>query len=155
MRFLAEAPSSNRFWLIRKVVVSLAYLGGNRLAELRHSKQSSLERCPEGFFFTFKPAKQRGHVKMSKFLIPRGKTSTGICFAQVIEEYQEALRHDNVDMGPEAPFLYTGRPATDSKPSKFIQSPVGENALRKFGVDMANLLELPNGEKYTGHCFRR
>ena len=54
----------------------------------------------------------RGHVKMSKFLVPRGKTSSGICFAQLIEEYQEALRHDKVDMGPEAPFIYTGRPAT-------------------------------------------
>ena len=57
-------------------------------------------------------SKQRGHVKMSKFLVPRGKTSSGICFAQLIEEYQEALRHDKVDMGPEAPFIYTGRPAT-------------------------------------------
>ena len=90
----------------------------------------SVEKIPkeEDFarFFEMKRnaglSKQRGHVKMSKFLVPRGKTSSGICFAQLIEEYQEALRHDKVDMGPEAPFIYTGRPATDAKPSKFIKS---------------------------------
>ena len=155
LRFLSTAPSCNRYWAIRKVVLTLAYFGGNRLFELRNAKQSSLERCAEGFYFNYVPAKQRGHIKTSKFLIPRGKTSSGTCFATIIEDYREALNHDNIPVGPEAPFLYTGRPATDSKPSKFINSPIGENALRKVGVDIATFLELPQPEKYTGHCFRR
>ena len=155
LRFLASAPSNNRFWTIRKVVISLAYLGGNRLCELRHSTQSSLERCAEGYIFNFTPAKQRGHVRTSKFLIPRGKTSAGVCFATLIDNYREALNYDNVPLLPSSPFLYTGRPASGSKPSKFINSPVGENSLRKFGVDMATFLELPHPQKYTGHCFRR
>ena len=60
LQFLAAAPSSNRFWSIRKVVVTLAFLGGNRLHELRHAKQSALEKCSEGYYFNFIPAKQRG-----------------------------------------------------------------------------------------------
>ena len=137
------------------MVVALAFLGGNRLSELRHAKQSSLERCAEGYYLVFTPAKQHGHVRTSKFLIPRGKTIAGFCFAQIIDDYRQMLSDDKIPIGPTAPFIYTGRHATESKPSKFINSPVGENALRKFGVDMAEFLELPNPEKYTGHCFRR
>ena len=152
---MASAPSANRYWCVRKAVVTLAFLGGNRLSELRHATQAALEKCPEGYYLSFTPAKQRGHIRTSKFLIPRGKTPSGVCFATIIEEYISALSDDRIPLRPSAPFLYTGRPETDSKPSKFVNSPVGENALRKFGVEMATYLELPSPEKYTGHCFRR
>ena len=67
MQFWKEASSKNTFWLVRKIASSLAFLGGNRLAELRRAKQSAISRCAEGYLFTFVPAKQRGHVRESSF----------------------------------------------------------------------------------------
>ena len=103
----------------------------------------------------FTPAKQRGHIRTSSFLIPRGETSNGVCFAKIIEDYRNELNYDNVLINPDCPFLYTGRCATLTKPSRYINSPIGENALRTIGKDIANFLGLENPEKFTGHCFRR
>ena len=104
---------------------------------------------------TFTPAKQRGQVRTSKFLIPRGKTQNGVCFATLIDEYLEALVIDEVPRNPTGPLLFTGRPALDTKPSRYINSALGENSLRNVGIDIANFLGLPDAKPFTGHCFRR
>ncbi len=33
--------------------------------------------------------------------------------------------------------------------------PIGKNVIAKIGVKLAQLLEKPEPEKYTGHCWRR
>ena len=91
MQFWKEASSKNTFWLVRKIASSLAFLGGNRLAELRRAKQSAISRCAEGYLFTFVPAKQRGHVRESSFLIPRGSAPNGVCFASMMDSYLESI----------------------------------------------------------------
>ena len=48
MQFWKEASSKNTFWLVRKIASSLAFLGGNRLAELRRAKQSAIYNSPIG-----------------------------------------------------------------------------------------------------------
>ena len=160
MQFWKEASSTNTFWLVRKIASSLAYLGGNRLAELRQAKQSAISRCAEGYLFKFVPAKQRGHVRESSFLIPRGNAPNGVCFASMMDTYLEiletiGLRSNDPEKNKHRPFLYTGRADTASGTSKFYNSPIGENTLRKIGQDIANWLGLENADKYTGHTFRR
>ena len=66
LQFLKEAPNENRYWLIRKVVVTTAFFGGNRLHELRGMTQGSVVIAPEGYEVTFRPAKQRGQVVTSR-----------------------------------------------------------------------------------------
>ena len=159
MEFWLKAPTGNKFWLLRKVVSLVAFLGGNRLAELRHAKQSSISRCPEGFMFKFTPAKQRGHIKESKFIIPRGKAPNGVCFASMIDVYLEELEKFGLRSpkigNANRPFFFTGRADTASGTSKFVNSPLGENSLRNVGRDIASWLGLENAENYTGHAFRR
>ena len=104
---------------------------------------------------TFTPAKQRAQVRTSSFLVPRGRTSNGVDFAQILEDYLNALSYDQIVMKPDRQLLLTGRPQTLTKPSKFINSPMGENSLRKVGQDIASYIGLESPERFTGHCFRR
>ena len=90
-----------------------------------------------------------------RFLIPRGFAENGVCFASVIQTYLETLTKDGIMVLSDMPFFFTGRAATNTRVSKFVNSPVGANALRDVGKDIANYLKKPNPEGFTGHCFRR
>ena len=81
MDYLKRAPETDRYNLVRKVVTISGYCGGNRSAELRGLTQNSVKEDPEGYRFTFVPAKQRQHVKTAryKFLI-KTNTSQSILF---------------------------------------------------------------------------
>ena len=65
-QFLKDASNLNRFQLVRKVVVIIAYLGGNRLGEIRQMKMDSLRRVENGYNVTFEHLKQRAQLQTSQ-----------------------------------------------------------------------------------------
>lgn len=64
--FLKNAPTKNRYYLVRKVVTLLAYMGGNRLGEIRKLTFDSLKRCENGFTVSFEHLKQRAQLQTSQ-----------------------------------------------------------------------------------------
>ena len=66
LKFLQEAGTKNRYYLVRKVVATIAYLGGTRMEELRSLTFDSIKPIPEGYEVEFKVAKQRLHTKNSR-----------------------------------------------------------------------------------------
>ena len=135
--FLEADHSGSRYWLLRKVVLILAYCGGTRLAALRNITQNSVHQSPEGFRVTFnantqsrKPFKTLKNMeKVTDFLIPFGPSDLGVDFGSIIEEYVLALKEIGTRPYPTSPFLYCGKDGEQMNDSKFINSPLGENAL--------------------------
>ena len=54
MTFLKEAKDEDCYWFVRKIVLVLALLGGNRLAEIRKISWSSVQSHPHGFLVQMK-----------------------------------------------------------------------------------------------------
>lgn len=69
----------------------------------------------------------------------------GVSFLEVVRKYI-ALRPENV---PHNKFFVNYRQR------KCTTQPVGINTIYKIPKKIADFLELPNSEMYTGHCFRR
>lgn len=79
--------------------------------------------------------------------------------ARIIDIYYETLTFDSISLRPGGHFLYTGRAATEDngnrRQSRFYNVPMGINAMRDIGKDVAKFLKLENADQYTGHCFPR
>ena len=65
-QFLKDAPNLNRYFLVRKIVVIVAYMGGNRLGEVRQLTMDSLRRVVNGYTVTFEHLKQRAQLQTSQ-----------------------------------------------------------------------------------------
>ena len=133
----------------------MGYLGGTRGCELRGMTQSSVKPHPDGYQVTFFPAKQTGHVKESKFLIKNEENESQVNCAKIIQKYLEALTRDEVVTKPDGPFFMRGYKERPHSKSKFSNEPIGKHTLAKIPSEIATFLDLPDAEKYTGHCFRR
>ena len=159
--FLEADHSESRYWLLRKVVLILAYCGGTRLAALRNITRNSVCQTQEGFRVTFdshtqsrKLSKKFNTVeKVTDFLIPFGPSDLGVDFGSIIEEYILALKEVGARHYPTDPFLFCGKDGEQMNDSKFINAPLGENALREIGKQVAIFLKLKNPELYTSLCF--
>ena len=154
-KFLGTADEDDCYWLVREVALVLGYLGGTRVSELRALTQSSVKPHPEGYQVTFFPAKQTGHVKNSKFLVKNEENQSGVNCARILQKYLEALTRYEVVTTPDGPFFMRGYKKGPHSKSKFTNEPIGKNTLAKIPGEIAEFLNLPESEKYTGHCFRR
>ena len=110
---------------------------------------------PQGYEVTYWPAKQRGHIKPAKFIIPRGgPVDENPSPAHVIDIYLQVL-NKWVSYTPEKQFFYTGTTpmtaAGSPRKSRFIDSYLGINTLRAVGQDIARHLNLTNWKRYTGN----
>ena len=156
--FLETADSGNRYWLVRKVVLILAYCGGKRLAAFRNMTRDSVHQSPEGFWVTFDANQKskdplKAKENLADFLIPFGPSELGVDLGSIIEEYVLALKEMGNRPYPTDPFLLCGRDADKMEETKFINSPLGENMLRLVGKQVANFLKLDNPELYVSLCF--
>merc|ERR1711976_438285 len=113
----------------------------------------SVKPSENGYVVTFVHLKQRAQLENSKFLIPRGEASNGVCLASIIQEYLEALAYDRVDTKGDSRFIRTGKKATGTKRSTFVNCPMGINTMYDVGKDIAEYLQLDNPDRYTGHAF--
>ena len=80
------------YWLVRKVVVILAFFGGLRLKETLDLDLEKIESTPAGVFVTHQRCKQRTDKKDSKFLIPRAKKDGDVDYAGVMDSYLHEIK---------------------------------------------------------------
>lgn len=57
LQFLKEEDVTNRHSLIRMVIVAFAYLGGNRVVELKDLTPESVQKHPKGYMINFTPSR--------------------------------------------------------------------------------------------------
>ena len=69
--------------------------------------------------------------------------------------YFETLSKDKISTEGTSPFIRQGNKKTKSKPSTFVNGPMGQNKLAEVGKEIAQFLGYENWRQYTGHCFRR
>ena len=91
-KFVGAKDLSTPYWLVRKVVMILAFFGG-----LTHTEAMDLElqkvRCAEnGIYITHSRAKQRSDKRSSSFLVP--KTTGEVNFAEVLEQYIDRMKSE-------------------------------------------------------------
>jgi hypothetical protein len=61
--FLFQGDDGDRWILVRKAFVVIAFCGGHRGDELRRLKLEDVRPSPKGYKIKYMPAKQRGHAK--------------------------------------------------------------------------------------------
>jgi integrase len=145
--FVDNSDLSTPYWLVRKVVVILAFFGGLRHCESMDLKLERFSACPDGVYVTHARAKQRSDKTESKFLIPRAKTHGETDFASIIELYLHAIKED---LGK-----FSGRVFWTGRQLNFVDVPVGRNIIGKVPHEMATYLKKPNVAEFTFHSFRR
>ena len=92
---------------------------------------------------------------MCRFLVPINDSGAGYCGATIIKLYFDCLNEDLKRNITEGPVFYRGsKPGPKVKVSKFVKTPIGKVTLSETGKEVARFLNLPNPDKYTGHCFR-
>jgi integrase len=149
--FLAMTlPGPSSFWLLRKAAATLAFSGGLRIAELKSLKFKNLTDSLEGIWVLYTPAKQRGEVKTSKFLVPANPENPATCYASHVRAYMNAIDKSlgKVDANSD---LFK----SCLKGGGFSTVSMGINLLYKIPELVATQLNLEGPKEYTGHSFRR
>ena len=140
INFVNQAPDEP-YWLVRKVIIILAYFGGLRQTELFDLK---LERVSvkDGYLLVkHSRCKQRSDKRETAFKVPLDN------FGEKVVQYMNCVKND-LNIG-EGRFLYTGRGP------KFIKSCMGRNMVQLVPRDVAKFLKLADCEKFTFHSLRR
>ena len=86
-------------------------------------------------------------------MIPQ-ESENGIDYADLVALYLKTIVRDGIKMMDDGPFFYTGKSSL-KRASKFVNSPLGANALADTGKVVAKKLDLPDPDHYTGHCWSR
>ena len=165
--------------MVRKVVAVVGYFGGFRNVELKDLKfgflcdsvgkntnQKVLEKCEDGYWFSFYRSKQRGVQILSQICVPKcskdmincrdsvDRVPLGVCPASVIDQYLTALASDfNCCIEDLQGDFFKSTHGKNG--NKFLKVPLGKNKLCRVGIEFAQELMLPNPFAYTGHCWRR
>ena len=92
INFIRDDTIRTPYWLVRKVVVILAFFGGLRLKETLDLDLEKIESTPAGVFVTHQRCKQRTDQKDSKFLIPRAKKDGDVDYAGVMDSYLHEIK---------------------------------------------------------------
>ena len=73
-KFLSEDFKEDQpnfaFWTIHQALFVVGVCGGLRVSELASLKHEHFEETPQGFWFEFIGAKQRGPKEVSHFIVP-------------------------------------------------------------------------------------
>ena len=94
--FVSNKSISGPYWLVRKVVVIMAYFGGLRSIELMNLKLEMLSSDMNGVHVKHMRSKQRSDKQNAKFLISRSTDKDSVDYAGVVESYIHQV-HDNLD----------------------------------------------------------
>ena len=149
-------------WILRKAAISLAYCGGLRGAELRALSVGNIKVKDDGVWVEYSQAKQKGEQKTNLFVVPFYSSAgpvlpvglpalvlDDVCFGSYVVKYLELLRRSQPDIKAESPLFWRARVSGLGK------QPMGCNMLGNITKEVAQKLNLPNPERYTGHCLRR
>ena len=148
-------------WIMRKAAIAIAYCGGLRGADLRSITVSGVSVEADGVWINYTQSKQKGEVKRNQFVVPFVKISPPpiaglpapsedeVCYGSRVVVYLELLRHCHPNISPDKPLFLRAR-----KNGLGLQ-PMGANMLGNISREIAEELNLPNPETFTGHGFRR
>ena len=123
-RFLREAPDEDRYWLARKAVGVISYLGKIKCSDCRNIDQEDVKFTKQGIKIKFQPD---GEKESKVIYISNEKSEDGIHFTSIIQTYHEALKRDDIPVFPNSPFLFTGRRKANELESKFVNSALGKH----------------------------
>lgn len=143
-KYLQTAPNSGEHIYLKAALV-VGYCGGLRCADL---VSINCEDCEfnetTGMWIQYNVSKQRGEAVVNKFNVPLEMCS-------YLETYDNELDKCNAGSGR---MFKTYRTRKDGS-GYFTKQAMGVHLLRKVSTKIATYLNLPNPEKYTGHCLRR
>lgn len=144
-RFLEKAPDYGEHIHV-KVAVILGFYGGLRCADLVSLCCEDLEyndTC--GYWVAYKVSKQKGEIIQNKFNVPPTHCS-------IVQTYCQKLTSCG---------LFTGRLFKCYRVNKtsgcgyYTAQPMGVHVLSKIPLKVAEFLQLPEKNRYTGHAMRR
>jgi len=138
---VSEMP--NAYWEVRQAVVVLSFFGGLRLEECLTLKLEQIIRSSVGYTITHKRCKQRSDDLFTKFVVPEDGG-----FAEKLSIY---LTKINMQLDKFAGRVFY----TASKKSHLKKQGMGRNTLALVPHELAKFLELPEGDVFTFHSFRR
>ena len=144
-KFVGAKDLSTPYWLVRKVVMILAFFGGLRHTEAMDLELQNVRPAENGIYITHSRAKQRSDKRSSSFLVP--KTTGEVDYAEVVKEYMD---HMKTELGK-----FSGRFFWTGKQQNFINSPLGKNSVSNIPKEMAEFLEKENVSEFTFHSLRR
>ena len=90
--FVNDNTIGSPYWLVRKIVVILAYFGGLRLTETLELQLEMIESQPDGVFVTHQRCKQRSDKRDSRFLVPRAKKEDDVDYAGILDSYLHEIK---------------------------------------------------------------
>lgn len=137
--FIKNAPDET--YLMKKVVLILGVAGACRRDELTKMSVDDID--------------DKGSILIVK--IPDSKTNKSRVFTltdddnldiSYLEMYRKYLKLRPLGISTSRLFLKYAKGVC-------IKQPVGVNTMAKIPTEVATFLNLPNPERYTGHCFRR
>ncbi|XP_023311961.1 uncharacterized protein LOC111692276 [Anoplophora glabripennis] len=133
-KFLTEAEDEK--YLMMKVAAIVGVFGACRREELCQMTIDNIEYLGTSVVVTIPDTKTK---------VPRTFSVVGEFYLNFFRKYM-ALRPPNADHR---------RLFLKYMKNKCVKNPVGINMFGKMPADIAEFLNLPNPQLYTGHCFRR
>lgn len=148
VQFIAGPQISTPYWVVRKVVMIVAYFGGLRHTETMDLKLEKLTIDHEGVWITHGRPKLRGQSKgETTFLVPDTGDRHAVNFAAVVRNYVTAIKDTlHVTQGR---LFYTG------KQFHFVATPMGKNLISSVPKQMAQYLKKENAADFTFHSLRQ
>ena len=109
----------------------------------------NMKKTSDGYTFHFTPAKQRGPLRESDFVIPKKPDGVeGIDYVAILDAYVELI-NKQVSPAPDDQIFWTGRLKSDGS-SKFTKQHLGIGEIRAVPKFIAGWLKKDEPEKYTG-----
>jgi len=140
--FVTSVELSTAYWLVRKALVIVAFLGGLKHQEVMHLDMQNFTSHADGVYVS-KRHERSG--KMSRFLVPRKGDYEG--WADILERYLDMVKQQLLyDSGR---VFYTGRGLV------LINLPLGKNMVREVPKLVAKFLGKEDPDGFTFHGFRR
>ena len=90
--FKISLAYNDPFWVLRRCYVSIACCGGLRTAQCRSIKYGDVVATEHCYKVTYYPAKNRGEMIESKFLVPRNDRNTIASFSSYVDSYVTLLK---------------------------------------------------------------
>ena len=149
---MENAESETSYWILRKAVVAVAFCGGLSCNEVWKLLYSDVQKTGNSFCITSQKTTRSTDDKLLNVIhIPENRRDVSVCFASKFQKYLNRVVLSN---GPFKPSDKLFKSCSKGK-ANFTTQPFGKNQMAKLGKEVAELLGLPNPEKYTGQCWRR
>lgn len=140
-----------RYWLVRKAVVAIAFCGSLGMEAVRSILFENLDYREDGIFIDFKVVNKQKRAVECQVFVPFSKNSD-VCFGNCVVSYVKAIENDlGVDLIQRGP-LFKGTNGFRGK--IFMKTPMGRNLLSSIPKNVASKLNLPDWNAYTANSVR-